>query len=282
VAAKLLVDERNTIIQTGCRGVLVGKEAMRKLYLTAAKAAGGRALSGIGVGLAFALGLVFSGVAADSASAATVFHNSATSDGPFQTAAGGTLAEQDFEGFANGSALPSFLIGTTLVSISYAGPSGGTTGEIFTSGEFTTPGEINHQALLNRDASNTAHEYMVLTFSGPDKVVGFGTWVFDNNTGSAESFTLTANAQTSPVLDGNPGLEHGIDGFLAVTDGDGIAQVIIHKISVGNGIYFELDHMQIATESAVPLPAALPLFATGLGVAGLAGWRRKKKTHAAA
>jgi hypothetical protein len=29
--------------------------------------------------------------------------------------------------------------------------------------------------------------------------------------------------------------------------------------------------------SAVPLPAALPLFATGLGVLGLLGWRRKRK-----
>ena len=29
--------------------------------------------------------------------------------------------------------------------------------------------------------------------------------------------------------------------------------------------------------SAVPLPAALPLFATGLGAFGLLGWRRKRK-----
>jgi hypothetical protein len=28
---------------------------------------------------------------------------------------------------------------------------------------------------------------------------------------------------------------------------------------------------------AVPLPTALPLFATGLGALGLLGWRRKKK-----
>ena len=27
----------------------------------------------------------------------------------------------------------------------------------------------------------------------------------------------------------------------------------------------------------VPLPAALPLFATGLGVLGVLGWRRKRK-----
>jgi hypothetical protein len=29
--------------------------------------------------------------------------------------------------------------------------------------------------------------------------------------------------------------------------------------------------------SETPLPAALPLFATGLGVVGLLGWRRKRK-----
>jgi len=33
--------------------------------------------------------------------------------------------------------------------------------------------------------------------------------------------------------------------------------------------------------SATPLPAALPLFATGLGALGLLGWRRKRKNAAA-
>jgi hypothetical protein len=32
-----------------------------------------------------------------------------------------------------------------------------------------------------------------------------------------------------------------------------------------------------ATVSSTPLPAALPLFATGLGALGLLGWRRKRK-----
>jgi hypothetical protein len=33
--------------------------------------------------------------------------------------------------------------------------------------------------------------------------------------------------------------------------------------------------------SQTPLPAALPLFATGLGALGLLGWRRKRKNTAA-
>jgi hypothetical protein len=35
-------------------------------------------------------------------------------------------------------------------------------------------------------------------------------------------------------------------------------------------------------EVATPLPAALPLFATGLGGLGLLGWRRKRKAQAVA
>jgi hypothetical protein len=37
----------------------------------------------------------------------------------------------------------------------------------------------------------------------------------------------------------------------------------------------------IAPSSITPLPAALPLFATGLGAMGLFGWRRKRKAQAA-
>jgi hypothetical protein len=37
----------------------------------------------------------------------------------------------------------------------------------------------------------------------------------------------------------------------------------------------------ITAQLATPLPAALPLFATGLGAMGLLGWRRKRKALAA-
>ena len=38
----------------------------------------------------------------------------------------------------------------------------------------------------------------------------------------------------------------------------------------------------LTAASAAPLPAALPLFASGLGVMGFLGWRRKRKAQAIA
>jgi hypothetical protein len=43
-----------------------------------------------------------------------------------------------------------------------------------------------------------------------------------------------------------------------------------------------IDNVVGTAEAATPLPAALPLFATGLGALGLLGWRRKKKSVALA
>ena len=51
--------------------------------------------------------------------------------------------------------------------------------------------------------------------------------------------------------------------------------------SFGTINYFSSANIEFAEASAVPLPAALPLFATGLGALGLYGWRRKRKANAA-
>ena len=50
-----------------------------------------------------------------------------------------------------------------------------------------------------------------------------------------------------------------------------------NSASFGNDIY-----NNGGTVAVTPLPAALPLFATGLGAMGLFGWRRKRKPQAAA
>lgn len=57
--------------------------------------------------------------------------------------------------------------------------------------------------------------------------------------------------------------------------GNGIVR-IEYGLSDGAGA-FVFDDLQLM---AVPLPAALPLFAGGLGLIGLLGWRRKRKAVA--
>ena len=42
---------------------------------------------------------------------------------------------------------------------------------------------------------------------------------------------------------------------------------------------FFADDLNVGVNT--PLPAALPLFAAGLGALGLLGWRRKRKAQAA-
>ena len=47
------------------------------------------------------------------------------------------------------------------------------------------------------------------------------------------------------------------------------------------GLEVATDVSPTFTTAATPLPAGLPLFATGLGALGLLGWRRKRKASAA-
>ena len=51
---------------------------------------------------------------------------------------------------------------------------------------------------------------------------------------------------------------------------------------IANHFFPETASASFTVGAATPLPAALPLFATGLGALGLFGWRRKKKTAALA
>jgi hypothetical protein len=69
---------------------------------------------------------------------------------------------------------------------------------------------------------------------------------------------------------------------------------LVHDYAVGNGIgtswaitpggLGDTEPMAkiMGTETATPLPATLPLFATGIGALGLLGWRRKWTARAGA
>jgi hypothetical protein len=49
-----------------------------------------------------------------------------------------------------------------------------------------------------------------------------------------------------------------------------------------SGVTWEISSGSLTPAAATPIPAALPLFASGLGAMGLLGWRRKRKAQLAA
>ena len=79
---------------------------------------------------------------------------------------------------------------------------------------------------------------------------------FGNNGGN----NIWGNALGGPV----PGISTSADWIWSLPDNGGYADLSTEIIS-----------------SNTPLPAALPLFASGLGALGLLGWRRKRKAQAA-
>ena len=74
-------------------------------------------------------------------------------------------------------------------------------------------------------------------------------------------------------LFGIGGAPYGITEFVLLAGSDSMALTSFAPASTGCSL--------AEVCATTPLPAALPLFATGLGVLGLLGWRRKRKNTAA-
>jgi hypothetical protein len=136
--------------------------------------------------------------------------------------------------------------------------------------------------------------------SGPPNQIAFsGVWILGapiNATNQTVFFT-EAGGGISDVLhftysqDTN-GNGH-LDGFVMSDSGTPITLAFLSEIGivatstiVENGLFdFSNTNIKAQFQSDVevtPLPAALPLFATGLGALGLLGWRRKRKAAAIA
>jgi PEP-CTERM motif len=95
------------------------------------------------------------------------------------------------------------------------------------------------------------------------------TFAFDG----AGTLTLYSNAALNKTLDNTPNITIGINGW---------------AYSQSSSVWYSqtnfLDTLTTSGDVSIaqtPLPAALPLFAGGLGVIGLLGWRRKRKVAAA-
>ncbi len=68
---------------------------------------------------------------------------------------------------------------------------------------------------------------------------------------------------------------------ITFTSGDVVLDVVVNGVSHTSYLIQAMPFDIANSAAATPLPAALPLFATGLGAMGLICWRRKRKNTAA-
>lgn len=130
-------------------------------------------------------------------------------------------------------------------------------------------------------------------FDGETLTSGVATWTLVNpasyfgflwgtNDGPFNTVELFNGTKSLGLFEGSEFTSGGTNNFANFFAGPGesITSVVLRNIG---RCCFETDNFAYITAtddtdtSAVPVPAALPLLATGLGALGIAGWRRQKK-----
>jgi len=102
-----------------------------------------------------------------------------------------------------------------------------------------------------------------------------------NETATSTLFSAAINSSTGfSVTSFSPGqfLTYQFESFSFIGTG---SDTLTFTALDSNASNWVLDDVSIAAVTATPLPAALPLFAGGLAVMGLFGWRRRRLAHAA-
>ena len=124
-----------------------------------------------------------------------------------------------------------------------------------------------HRLIVANGALNLRPEISGDWISYESNVQG-NSQIFIYNLDKGETFQVTNNSNDEHLNDLYcDDLTHCIVTYIDNRNGnDGVFDTSLNLIPIGQ---------------ATPLPAALPLFATGLGGLGLLGWRRKRKTQAA-
>lgn len=132
----------------------------------------------------------------------------------------------------------------------------------------------SHMIFLNSQGNaNVNHFGVEWTFSG----AVLGVMADIHGTLEAASNFLGAVGTTYPGGFDNRGLE-GTAGGVSGSGGGDVYSFLAgsNALTVGMHVTEPGDWIRVITVSAVPLPAALPLYGAGIAVLGFMGWRRRK------
>jgi hypothetical protein len=124
----------------------------------------------------------------------------------------------------------------------------------------------------------------VTAFPGPDATQNFSRFSLFSASPFSHSFDITASHTLASVRVGDSfTLGFGILSFVSLGEIDMMNTGRI-SFDLPDGVFLTSalgGRFGADVPSEVPLPAALPLFAGGLGLMALMGWRRKQKNVAA-
>lgn len=182
---------------------------------------------------------------------------------------------------AVGASLFFCAVPANAVTVTYAltftptqGTATGGTG-VLTLNEF--PGLLTTIGTNGNDHDGIAADFVSLTVH----VDGFD-FTFNNSNvffiGELNGVWNNISANSNQTSDGVHQFSIGAGGLTYNLQEINVTQIGGGTITVGPGVIVTAG----GTDSTTPLPAALPLFASGAGVLGFFGWRRKRKAAALA
>jgi hypothetical protein len=184
------------------------------------------------------------------------------------------LATAAFSQFANASTIN---FGGSVSGPASGGPPPSIDETFSGSGVDSTFGafNVNESAHVDISGSTVSVSNGVLTFVFPPTSGGFTADFTGSGSTSGTTATVTLDlAIVSGLLAGETGTMTGTGSFDTDTQ---ILTVNYSGSLSGEGPSLGFANGPTIDVSATPIPATLPLFASGLGAMGLLGWRRKKK-----
>jgi hypothetical protein len=113
----------------------------------------------------------------------------------------------------------------------------------------------------------------------------FSDFLFDSQLARTDDLNLTVKVfNGATLLDtfNAADLQARQDESWKVLANSGVTMTSLALLSNAPGAFFELKHFQVSGLEPIPVPAALPLFAGGLGLLGAFGWRKRKNKNVTA